>query len=700
MVRLLAVFALAAGVANAAESNPVTRVVGLLTDMKKECEKEAKEDKKIFEKYDCWCHTNEEEKTAAVESAKKSIEDLTTSIEEYIARKAQLGTEIEELEASVKEQSDALETATAMREKEKAEFLAEEADFIDARSALQQAVAVLKKVQLAQVDAPTALIQVRGIVSNIKFSQQYQDVMRKDFWGLLSSLGEQRGDSTFLGSHGGVITGFQQQPIEGGGGAPGAKSYNAASSQIFGMLSQMLETFSKDLAASQKEELLAQVAFHDMKAAKEGEIRAATNSIAEKSDELALTSERLAQAKQDLEDTKASLAADQQFLIELDKQCSTARSEYSERLKTRMAEIMAIGEAIKILTDDDAKDLFARSEVGGGSFLQVSSAMHGRAGMTAQMKAARKRAADAILSLARRKRNVALASLAVSIKLDAFTKVKEMCDELIAELKKQQAEEVKKYDACKADIHGNEMDTMKKESEKKDLEATISDLDGALMQLTADLDTLKQQVAENQIALKRASEDRKAENLEFQQIVADQRATVTILNKALEKLQSFYSKQALVEVRAHSHVGRQDPPPPSGKAYQKSAAGSGVVSTLENIIQDAEQAEQEAVQAEQEASNAYAAYVSETNTVLETAATQITEKTISKENAEAEKVVAEKDLAAAVTELESLAGTNSALHDECDYVLKNFNIRQTARQEEIEAIQQAKQILSGADFGL
>merc|ERR1719420_1468172 len=131
---------------------------------------------------------------------------------------------------------------------------------------------------------------------------------------------------------------------------------------------------------------------------------------------------------------------------------------------------------------------------------------------------------------------------------------------MIVELKKQQEDEVKKNDACKVDIHQNEMDTMTKESEKKDLEAKISDLDGAIMQLTADLETLTQQVTDNQIALKRASEDRKAENLEFQQIVSDQRATVTVLNKALEKLQSFYSKQALAQIRAHSHSGRHEQP--------------------------------------------------------------------------------------------------------------------------------------------
>jgi len=36
------------------------------------------------------------------------------------------------------------------------------------------------------------------------------------------------------------------------------------------------------------------------------------------------------------------------------------------------------------------------------------------------------------------------------------------------------------------------------------------------------------------------------------------------------------------------------------------------------------------------------------------------------------------------------------LHAQCDFVLKNFSIRQKARMQEVDAIQQAKSILSGA----
>lgn len=50
-----------------------------------------------------------------------------------------------------------------------------------------------------------------------------------------------------------------------------------------------------------------------------------------------------------------------------------------------------------------------------------------------------------------------------------------------------------------------------------------------------------------------------------------------------------------------------------------------------------------------------------------------------------------------VNELEGLSKENANVHKECDYLLKNFDIRQKARGEEIEALQQAKSILNGAN---
>jgi len=63
------------------------------------------------------------------------------------------------------------------------------------------------------------------------------------------------------------------------------------------------------------------------------------------------------------------------------------------------------------------------------------------------------------------------------------------------------------------------------------------------------------------------------------------------------------------------------------------------------------------------------------------------------------KTETEEALAGTMKDLEGLSAYLASLHGDCDYVVKNFDIRQEARAQEIEALQQAKQILSGAQLG-
>jgi len=49
-------------------------------------------------------------------------------------------------------------------------------------------------------------------------------------------------------------------------------------------------------------------------------------------------------------------------------------------------------------------------------------------------------------------------------------------------------------------------------------------------------------------------------------------------------------------------------------------------------------------------------------------------------------------------ELDGLGNEKSDIKKSCDFVLKNFDIRQQARDEEVEALRQAKAILSGSKF--
>lgn len=88
----------------------------------------------------------------------------------------------------------------------------------------------------------------------------------------------------------------------------------------------------------------------------------------------------------------------------------------------------------------------------------------------------------------------------------------------------------------------------------------------------------------------------------------------------------------------------------------------------------------------------------DTNNSIETKNKDITNKAENKAKAESELVESKEAKEAAMLELEQLSNYNAQLHQSCDFVMKNFEVRQTARDEEVEALRQAKAILSGAKF--
>merc|ERR1719373_338215 len=119
---------------------------------------------------------------------------------------------------------------------------------------------------------------------------------------------------------------------------------------------------------------------------------------------------------------------------------------------------------------------------------------------------------------------------------------------------------------------------------------------------------------------------------------------------------------------------------------------------IEKLIQDAKDLMSKSRASENEAQQAYEALVADTNASVNELTEAVASKTKATARAKKEKINAEGDLTDTMEQLEGLFKYNADLHAECDYTLKNFNVRQKARAEEIEALQQAKQILNGADL--
>jgi len=292
--------------------------------------------------------------------------------------------------------------------------------------------------------------------------------------------------------------------------------------------------------------------------------------------------------------------------------------------------------------------------------------------------------------------------LAVRVRLDKFTKVKEVMDKMLAELQKQQKEEYAKWEFCKKSIDETEDSIKEGENTKEDLDEKHTDLVNTIETLSTSIDELKKEVTDMEVSLKKAGEDRKEENELFQTSVSDQRVAINILQKAQTRLKAFYEQKSLVQMQA---AGRQvpgaaaPPPPPSPKAYEKSAASGGVLQLIAKIITDAEVTEKELETDEQKSQQDYAAFIASTKESIEADRAAIEEKESQKASAESLKAETEEAQLANKVELEKLGELLKAHHLDCDFVLKFFDLRQRARAEEMDAIKDAKAILSGANFG-
>merc|ERR1719478_763640 len=114
----------------------------------------------------CWCETNDKEKTKAIAEAEARIADLTAMIEELTATSARLNTEIKNLEGEVAKNQEALDKATALRQKQLAEFNAEEKDALEAISALKSAIVVLSKHHGGASALQEKLVSISSMLSH------------------------------------------------------------------------------------------------------------------------------------------------------------------------------------------------------------------------------------------------------------------------------------------------------------------------------------------------------------------------------------------------------------------------------------------------------------------------------------------------------------------------------------------------------
>jgi hypothetical protein len=707
------------------EANPMRKIISMLQDMEKELTREQEMESELFEKAMCTCENGEKQLKTVIEESKTAIETLTAKVSGGTAEKARLAQEITDHKAQEQSTTADLAQAVALREKEYKKFVAEEKDSKKNLANLGQAIPAIEQgmggASLMQTPVAPRLRRM------IEVSKYIRNADRSTVLAFLDQ-GEDDGEAVKSGGAG----------------------------EILGILKNMKDEMQKDLGELQKQQEIDLNDFNELKAAKEQEISLNKRAIITKEKRSGALALELSEDSHALKDAKEELENASNFLATMDEQCAKAKANRDMRAKMRADEIAALGEAIKILNDDDALDVFKK------------------AAPSAALMQQQKQTYDALVQLREsgtrlqgKKHKLVLASVSSHVRQheepfegdqahnydgkggvgefagEAEKMVVHMVDGMVGVLHDEDVGDEHKKAWC-----ANETEiTLKIQGEKKTLlaqtDSEISEMSDQVASLTEEIKSLTSQIQATDKMVHEATVQRKDEHQEFVDSFATMATALRLLDKAMTRLHKFYhpekyaaEKKAVTDaaiakaglglsqtgarqpaaqfaavarlkalgadfdafMQTHSKLYRVDPIviPDTPTTYEKKESG-GVMGLMNDFKTDLKTDMTEAEMEEKFAAKEYVRIMSEAQASRAGDVKALNEKKATKATLE-EKLVSAKALHMQTDkEIHNIELYLVQLHTECDFLLRNFEVRHEGRVSEETGLEEAETIVTHAD---
>jgi len=654
-------------------ANPIRRVVAMLQMMQKKVTAEGEKEKELFDKFMCYCNTGGASLSKSIEAAETKIPQVESDLKGSGAAKAQMASDVVQANADRKAAKSAMGEATAIREKAAAAFAKETSEQKADIGAMGKAIASIGKGATGFLQTSAASVLKRLVVS-ADLSIESRDIL-----------------TAFLS--------------DGSKNDESDDSYEPASGEITGILQQMEETMSKDIADAVTEEAASVKDYDALMVAKKREDQALTAEVQSKTGRLGEVAVELVNQAQDLDDTSKALVENKQFLADLDVNCKTRAAEWDVRQKTRSEELTALAETVKLLNDDDALDLFKKT-LPGSSFMQLM--------VTNKQVLAR---AKESLSLGVHDYRLDLITMSLRGRKVNFDKVVGMVDDMVGLLKKEQVDDDKKKAYCAKESNKAEDDKKALTRSESDLKKTMEDEKETVASLVEDIAALEDGIRALDKAVAEATANRKEENSAYDEALAANNAALQIIDIAKNRMQKFYNpalykappsttqavfiqedeSPSFVQIKAH----RQAPPPPPGVqgAYKKKGGeSSGVIAMMDVLINDLKKENTEMEHDEKEAQGEYEKFMADSADKRAIDAKAVAEKEAARADTTAKMQKHKEELKGTVAELYANMEYSMSLHQECDWLVQNYGVRKSARADESDALTKAKAVLSGASF--
>jgi len=664
--------------ATVSRGNPIRRVVKMLQAMQDKVNQEEKSEKALFDKYMCYCKSAGGELSGGIKVGNSKIESLTAAIKASKEKKVITEEDLKKHQTSRAEGKQALAEAAGVRDKEAAAFGAFEEDAKTNLASLGKAIPAIESGMGGAFIQTAAASKLRTFTME---KAELPDETRQEVLAFLS------------------------------GRAAADDGYVPQSGQIVGILKQMEEEMSKSLDEATATEAAAVKSYDELVAAKTKEVDALTAIIEKEQMRIGDIGMELAMMENDLEDSQKSLGEDTKFLAELGTNCAKKEKEWQVVQDQRQEELVALSETIKILNDDDALEVFKKTLPSAASSLlqmQVSAASMRARAFTALRKA------QSIHGHLPARPEINLIALALRGKKVGLEKVIAMVDKMLANLKKEQIDDDSKKAYCETQLELAEDKKGELQSSVSDSETAIDELEGSIEKLTEEITNLKKGIVELDKSVAEATQQRKAENAEYKELVSSDTQAKEILLFAKNRLNKFYAPKlykpedeasaSFVQITAHMQQRQGVPPPPPPETFdaytKKSGESMGVTQMIDLLVRDLDRELVEAKANEKDAQADYEKLMAEAGKKRADDSMALTDKAAAKSTSEDALEKEQDRKASASQDLMVALELIHSLHGECDFLLKYYDARADARSGEIDALGKAKAVINGADFAL
>jgi chromosome segregation ATPase len=635
------------GSAFAAKVSPVAKVIEFLDELKGKVSSDLAAEETMMADYSKWCDTEANEKEDAISSNKRTIGDLEAEIADATARIGELSTEVEDLAGKISGAESDLANATSIRDDEHAAFAASESELVDTVDSLERAIVVVGRGQVS-------FLQSRDKDEMAKYTMALSKIIESNWVNKKDKAAVQ---ALLQSSSGDEDLSLQPQAS--------TAAYSSQGGGILDTIKDMKEKAESTLSDARSEEMKAAHAFALLKQSLETELATMKKRMSEATTEKSGLEETKASAEEELASTKKTLADDETYLEELKQSCSMKAAEWETRQKDAAAEMAAIAKAKEVLED------------GVKVFLQVSSKTRTKGGADDDKR-------ERVLALLQgmKDRSYFFSQLKSTARDGPFDKITGLIEGMISRLEKEAAEEADAKSFCDAE-------TKKSKAKQAELTATsdkhavrIEKATATIAELKEKIKMLQEQMAEMDAAQAEATALRTKEHEEYVKASKDYKDSAEAVANAISVLEAYYSGGSFVQSKQAPEFG--------GK---KGDIASTILGMMEVAESDFTTLLAESEAQEKAAQTAYDK-LTESNTVTRAANVEdVKGKEAAVKSEETALLNYKEDYATTGKELDSVLTYLDKLKPQCETKVMSYAERKAKREEEIEGLKEALEIL-------